>query len=104
MGESDDRSFYTKKIGFGGFQDFKKELIRFESVQTKIDDSLINTPKEVTYAQFVKSLSETKGFIDEEMIPPRCETAYSGPKDLCFCSRYLTGITAQHISNRFNET
>lgn len=90
---------FTRKIGFGGFQDFKKELIRFESVQTKIDDSLINTPKEVTYAQFTKSLSETKGFIDEEMLLRAAKLINQARKIYIFAVG-TSGITAQHVSNR----
>lgn len=93
---------FTRKIGFGGFQDFKKELLRFESVQMKIDDNLSDAPEEITYAQLLKSLSETKGFIDVELLKQAAQLLYQAKKIYIFAVGN-SGITAQHISNRLRR-
>ncbi|KAF1301850.1 MurR/RpiR family transcriptional regulator [Enterococcus sp. JM9B] len=93
---------FTRKIGFAGFQDFKKELIRFESIQTKVDDQLDDTPKEITYSHILKSLTETKGFIDTEDIDKAAQLLYCAKKIYIFAVG-TSGITAQHISNRLKR-
>ena len=93
---------FTRKIGFVGFQDFKKELIRFESIQTKVENQVDNTPKEITYGHILKSLSETKGFIDEKTIRQAAQVLYQAKKIYIFAVG-TSGITAQHISNRLKR-
>lgn len=93
---------FTRKIGFGGFQDFKKELLRFESVQTKVDANLRDTPEDITYAQLLKSLNETKGFINEELIKQAAQLLSQARKIYLFAVG-TSGITAQHVSNRLKR-
>lgn len=93
---------FTRKVGFSGFQDFKLELARRDTISKNLSNTRENQSKNEIYTHLLESLEETLNFMEKDQLEAAANYLFKARKVFIFAVG-TSGITAQYLNSRLSR-
>lgn len=93
---------FARKIGFSGFQDLKIAIAKYQATVIKKDSKVNDGEKGVVYQQYIDSLDETMGFLEQSQIK-KAVTYIHNAKRIYIFAVGNSGLVGMNLSNRLKR-